>query len=219
MKMRVLLFILVLVFTVSAQDHFAEATRLASKGNYTQALQSFRSAQKVAKDADAAARVHYNIGVCLYQLDRSAEAVTELTAAIDLKGGQYQKAWYALGMAQARLEKTDEAKNALIKATELNKKDAEAWFDLGLLQIGDKDLAAARLSFENAVKFGSINAADAHNNLGVVHALEGNITAAIREFEISGSEEAIGNLKYCRENKGQVATLVGAGLVPAHGRK
>lgn len=208
MKMRVLLFILVLVFTVSAQDRFAEATRLASKGDYTQALQSFRSAQMSSKDAEAAARIHYNIGVCLYQLDRSAEAVTELTAAIDLKGGQYQKAWYALGMAQARLEKTGEAKNAFVKATELNKKDAEAWFDLGLLQISDIDLAAARLSFENAVKFGSVYVADAHNNLGVIHALEGNVGAAIREFEISGSEEAKGNLKYCREKSATQANLV-----------
>jgi hypothetical protein len=41
----------------------------------------------------------------------------------------------------------------------------------------------------------------------VIHALSGNIAAAIKEFEISGSAEAAGNLKYWRERAGQVANM------------
>ena len=43
--MRTLLFILVLVFSVSAQDHFAEATNFALNGQYEKALSNYRAAQ------------------------------------------------------------------------------------------------------------------------------------------------------------------------------
>jgi Flp pilus assembly protein TadD len=203
--MRVFLFILVLVFTISAQDNFAEATRLASHGEYAKALENYKLAHKDVKNPETAAQIHYNVGVCLYQLDRASEAVAELNEAISLKGGKYQRAWYALGMAEAALDHTAEAKKAFTRAIELNKKDAEAWFDLGLILIVEKDLTAARAAFSKAVEFKSVSIADAHNNIGVIHAINGDLAAAIKEFEISGSAEAAGNLKYCREHSTDVA--------------
>lgn len=203
--MRVFLFILVLVFTISAQDNFAEATRLASNGDYAKALENYKAAQKDAKNPETAAKVHYNIGVCLYRLDRATEAVPELNEAINLKGGKYQRAWYALGMAEAAQDHIAEAKKAFTRALDLDKKDAEAWFDLGLILIREKDFPAAQTAFERAVEFRSVSKADAHNNIGVIHALNGNLAKAIKEFETSGSIEAAGNLKYCREHSGDVA--------------
>ena len=108
-------------------------------------------------------------------------------------------------MAEAALDHTAEAKNAFTKALELDKKDAEAWFDLALVLIAEKNFPGARKAFEKAVEFKSISTADAHNNIGVIHALNGDLAAAIREFEISGSAEAIGNMKYCREHSADVA--------------
>lgn len=198
--MRTLLFILVLVFSVSAQDHFAEGTRLAIEGRYEKALTNYRAAQNNARDAEGAARIHYNIGVCLYQLERAAEAVPELEEAIRLKGDRYQQAWYALGMAQAGLKNTAAARKAFTRAVTMDRKDAEAWFDLGLALLAEKEYPAARDAFQKAVEFRSVNSADAHNNIGVIHALSGDITEAIREFEISGSVEATSNLKLCREH-------------------
>lgn len=211
--MRTLLFILVLVFSVSAQDHFAEGTRLAIEGRYEKALVNYRAARTQAADADASARIHYNIGVCLYQLERVAEAVPELEEAIRLKGDRYQQAWYALGMAQADLKNTAAARKAFTRAVTLDRKDAEAWFDLGLALIAEKEFPAAREAFQKAVEFKSVNTADAHNNIGVIHAVSGDITAAIKEFEISGSAEAAVNLKLCKEH-GQNVTgkLVATGL-------
>jgi tetratricopeptide (TPR) repeat protein len=213
--MRVLLFILVLVFTIPAQDHSADAALMAGKGEYEKALETYRFEQKGVSSGESAARAHYNIGVCLYRLDRPADAVPELTEAIHLRAGGYQRAWYALGMAQTALNHTGEAKEAFTRAVELNGKDAEAWFDLGLTLIETKDFPAARDAFRNAVRFGSVNSADAHNNIGVIHAMSGNITEAVKEFEISGSVEAAGNLKYCREHSGRVAF---AGEAPAPAR-
>lgn len=205
--MRTLLFILVLVFSVSAQDHFAEATNFALNGQYEKALSNYRAAQDQAKDAESAARVHYNIGVCLYRLDRPADAVPELKEAIRLKADSYQQAWYALGMAQAGLKNTAAAREAFTRALALDKKDAEAWFDLGLVLITGKEFPAAREAFQKAVEFRSVNSPDAHNNIGVIHALSGDIAAAIKEFELSGSAEAAGNLKYWREQAEHVANI------------
>jgi tetratricopeptide (TPR) repeat protein len=206
--MRVLLFILVLVFTVSAQDPFSAGTSFAKEGSYAKALGSYRTALENSKGTDSAARAHYNIGVSLYHLGQLEEATAELDKAIDLKGGKYQRAWYALGMAESAAGNNNKAKEAFAKAIRLNKKDAEAWFDLGMVLIFEKDYATARKAFENAVAFDSVNAADAHNNIGVILALNGDIAAAIRKFEISGSAESIGNLKYCREH----ANNINAGL-------
>lgn len=208
--MRVILLILVFVFTISAQDHFADGMRFARNGNYEKALESYRLAEKEAKGTDAAARIHYNMGVCLYQLDRAGEAVPELTEAIRLKNNNYQRAWYALGMAQTALNNTHEAKAAFTRSIELNEKDAEAWFDLGLVLLYDKDYTAARTAFKNAAKFGSINSADAHNNIGVIHALNGDIGSALREFQVSGTSEALANIEYCRgQNTGLAVRVSG----------
>lgn len=196
--MRTLLFILVLVFSASAQDHFTEATRFALEGRYDKALVNYRASQNQIKDADASARVHYNIGVCLYQLERLTEAEPELKEAIRLKADRYQQAWYALGMVHAGLKDTAGAREAFTRAVSLDKKDAEAWFDLGLVLIEEKEFTAARDAFRRSVEFKSVNSPDAHNNIGVIHALNGDIAAAIKEFELSGSAEAAVNLKYCR---------------------
>jgi superkiller protein 3 len=205
--MRTLLFILILVFSASAQDNFTDATRFAIDGQYEKALANYRAAQNETSGADSSARVHYNIGVCLYRLDRGAEAVPELKEAIRLKGDRYQQAWYALGMAQAGLKNTAAAREAFTRAIALDKRDAEAWFDLGLVLIAERELPAAREAFQKAVEFKSVNTADAHNNIGVILAVSGDIAAAIKEFERSGSAEAAGNLKYWREQAGRVANM------------
>src|SRR5258707_10781843 len=72
----------------------------AGKSEFAVALKDFETSQKLA-DADGVnggfpAKVHFNIGVCLYRLDRSREAINELNTAIHLAGGSYEKAYYAL---------------------------------------------------------------------------------------------------------------------------
>ena len=133
--------------------------------------------------------------------------MSELQQALRLKGDRYQQAWYALGMAQAGLKNNAAAREAFTRAIALDKKDAEAWFDLGLVLLDEKEFPAAREAFQKAVEFRSVNSPDAHNNIGVIHAVSGDIAAAIKEFEISGSAEAAGNLKYWREQANRVANM------------
>src|SRR5437763_1159893 len=103
--MRTLSFIFVLIFAggVSAQSNsvrqsFAEGTKLAKSGEFERALSSYLAASKAAKNerlgSDFLARLHYNIGVCEYRLDRPEPAVKELEQAVKLKK-DYSPAFYA----------------------------------------------------------------------------------------------------------------------------
>ncbi len=211
--MRVLFFVFVLSLSAFAQTPFVKKTfeagnNLAQDRQYERAIEKYRAATMFAEtervNDSFLTKIHFNIGVCLYQLKRTDEAVAEYTEAIKLSKREYQKAFYALGMAQKDLRNWREAAAALRDAVNIKKTDGEAWFDLALIYLEAKDFAAARKAFENAVKYKSANAADAHNNLGVIAALENDWISAEQKFQTAllesngKSVEAKGNLQFCK---------------------
>lgn len=211
--MRVLLLVFVLAIPAFAQTPFVsqafEAGNVAAQEKrYENAIEKYRTTAMFAETERLSdsflAKIHFNIGVCLYQLKRADEAVAEYTEAIKLSKREYQKAFYALGMAQKDLENWREAENSLRDALKIEKSDGEAWFDLALIRLERKDFTAAQKAFENAVKYKSASAADAHNNLGVIAAFENDWNSAEREFQTALREsngksvEAQGNLRFCK---------------------
>lgn len=213
--MRILSLFLTVIFAVSVSAQtplvsqiFDEGTRMARAGNYENAIVNYRRAillaeTETARD-DFLAKIHFNIGVCLYNLKQTAEAAEEFTEAIKLSRRSYQKAFYALGMAQSDLKNWRKAADAFREAINLKKKDGEAWFDLGLVLLEEKDFESAEKAFRNAIKFKSIGAADAHNNLGVIYALKKDFPIAESEFKTAliksngKSVEASDNLRFCK---------------------
>jgi tetratricopeptide (TPR) repeat protein len=203
-----------LLTTVAAQEtrlsvrFFDEGTRAAQSEQFEKAIESYQKALLQAKNEetnrDLLVRIHSNIGVCLYQLKRQESAIAEFSEAVRLSKGKYQKAFYALGMANADLENRDAARAAFLQAVKLKKDDGEAWFDLALIFIADKDLTAAEKAFRKSIKYKSVAKAYAHNNLGVIFALQGDLAAAENEFvtalnESNGeSVEARRNLQFCK---------------------
>jgi tetratricopeptide (TPR) repeat protein len=240
--MRVLLFVFILLAAnsvINAQtpgsNTFEAANVDARAGRYTEALEKYRAVLRDAltdpltgvltAETDTAtramlARVHFNIGVCLYQTGRPQEAVAEYEKAAELSGGKYQKVFYAMGMAEVALGRAKEAKAAFYRALELNKNDGEAWFDLGLVLLAQEDekyYDDAVKAFESAVKNGSVNTVDAINNIGVIAALKGDLVTAEKKFQEAlqkgASAEAAGNLKICaRFTRGADSKLI-AGLI------
>ncbi len=214
--MRICLLVLTLIFiltgaafsqTSSDKLVFEKASTHAREGRYMEALEKYRGLLSSVKKAKPAAKVHFNIGVCLYHLEQFENAAAEYQAAITADRA-YQKAFYTLGIAQAASGKTNEAKAAFYEAVRLKKNDGEAWFDLAmvLLAEGDeKNYEAARDAFENAAKNNSINTADAINNIGVIAALNGDLAAAEKKFKaalkMGGSAEAKSNLEVCVQYK------------------
>lgn len=211
--MRVLFLILVFAFSIAAQTTFISQTfdngnTAAREGNYEQAIKQYRAtilrAEAERLNDALLAKIHFNIGVCLYHLQRTNEAVAEYTEATKLSRREYQKAFYALGMAQKDLRNWREAAAALRDAVQIDKTDGEAWFDLALIYLADKNFAAAEKAFANSIKYKSVNAPDAHNNLGVIAALSNDWKSAEKEFETAltksngKSIEAVGNLRLCK---------------------
>ena len=212
--MRSLFFILV-IFAVSAtaqtplvKQIFDRASIAAQSEQFETAIADYQKvlllAEAERQDDDFLARVHYNIGICFYRRRQPTKAVAELTAAVKLSRRNYQKAFYALGMAETELKNWDKAETAFRAALELKKTDGEAWFDLALVYLARKNFEAAETAFRNAIKYKSIAAADAHNNLGVIFALRHDFAFAEKEFETAINQSngksltARNNLQFCR---------------------
>jgi len=211
--MRILSFIFIMVFALSvsaqtAKQAFDEGTQSAQAANYEKALENYRKAIRLSENesigGEFLARIRFNTGVCLYHLKQNEEAVKEFNAAIVLSGGSYQKAFYALGMAETEMKNWRKAIDALRKAVRLKRADGEAWFDLGLALVEEKNFAAAREAFQNSIRYKTVADADAHNNLGVIMALSGDFPSAEKEFETAlaksrgKSVEAQNNLQFCK---------------------
>jgi Flp pilus assembly protein TadD len=213
--MRILSFIFIVIFAVSVsaqkdlvKQMFSEAAKAAQNAEYEKALEKFQKLNQSSKaedfNADFSARIHFNVGVCLYRLGRNSEAVAEFNEAIDLSGGAYQKAFYALGMAETALKNWREAETNFREAVKLKPSDGEAWFDLGLVLLEDENFKAAGEAFQDSIRFKTVAASDAHNNLGVIYALKADFSSAEKEFETALREsngesvEAENNLRFCK---------------------
>jgi len=209
----VLAAVLAFVFSVSAQTtltvrHFEKGTRAAQAKQFEAAIKDYRRAILLSETEktsdDSLARIHFNLGVCFFNLRRTTEAAAEFTEAIKLSRRAYQKAFYALGMAESELKNWRAAETAFREAVRLKKADGEAWFDLGLVLLEREDYDAAETAFQKAIKFESVGATDARNNLGVIFALKGNFPAAVTEFKTALIEsngesiEARNNLEFCK---------------------
>lgn len=213
--MRILSVILSIILTmsVSAQtpsvkQNFDEGTQKAQAGDYENAIGNYEKALLLSEieksEDDILARLHFNLGVCFFHLQRNDKAVEELTEAIRISRGKYQKAFYVIGMANYAMKNWQSAETAFHTAIRLKKDDGEAWFDLALVYLKLKDFGAAEKAFQAAVKYKSIGSADAHNNLGVIFALKDDFVSAEKEFKTAliksngKSIEATNNLQFCK---------------------
>src|SRR5829696_6848553 len=113
--------------TAATQRTFEKAVSSAIEEKFEAALDDFKKSLALAEIEDAGAeyraKIHFNIGVCHYRLKQNAPAIAELEEAIKLARGDYEKAFYALGMAQAELKNWQKAETAFRSALQLNKQN------------------------------------------------------------------------------------------------
>ncbi len=202
-----------MVLSVSAQSlatrqTFEKGIGLASEGKFETALGEFKKSLTLAEiedaESDFRAKIHFNIGVCLYRLKQNEKAVGEFEEAVKLVKGDYEKAFYALGMAQAELKNWQKAEQAFRGAIRLNKRNGEAWFDLAFVYLAQKDYDSAKTAFQRSIELKSVASSVGHNNLGVILAINGDLNSAVREFETalkkSNGKFAVAerNLQFCK---------------------
>jgi tetratricopeptide (TPR) repeat protein len=107
--MRILsfVFLFILAVNISAQttDPFTQGTKQFSAGRFDEALKTYKAALGTAErkyvGKEYLARLHYNIGLCYFHLDRFEAATNEFKSAILLKA-DYVRAHNALGKVESR---------------------------------------------------------------------------------------------------------------------
>lgn len=203
------------VFSVSAQNlrtkqTFENGIKFANKGEFETALAKFQMSLSMAEteqtDDNFRAKIHFNIGVCFYQLKAQTKAVAEFERAIELDAN-YEKSFYALGMAQFELKNLDKSERAFLGAIRVNNQNGETWFDLAFVYLAQENFDAAKTAFQKSIKFKTRSASIGHNNLGVIFAIKGDFNLAIKEFETalkkSDGKFAVAerNLQFCKSYK------------------
>jgi tetratricopeptide (TPR) repeat protein len=196
-----------------------------AKEDYEPALREYRSVPPSAGENYAQAL--YNIGVCYYELWRTAEAIDFYRRALEVRHGRYPRASYALGVALEDQGRAAEAKEAYKQSIIMSHGEyALANFRLGLLVFNDGDFETAATYFKKAIARSGDHLPASHNNLGVMLARQGRLTEARRQFEIALQQtggtfdDAAHNLKLCRSllnapAKDQIAALKLSGTVAA----
>ena len=194
--------------TAATQRTFEKGISLANQGKFETALLDFKKSLTLAEIEDARsdyrAKIHFNIGVCFYRLKQNEKAVSEFEEAVKLAKGDYEKSFYALGMAQAELKNWQAAEKAFRGALRLNKQNGETWFDLAFVYLAQKDYESAKTAFQKSVELKSVASPVGHNNLGVILAIGGDIDSAVKEFETALKKSngkftvAERNLQFCK---------------------
>jgi tetratricopeptide (TPR) repeat protein len=92
-----------------------------------------------------------NVGIILLHKEGASETGTTISAKSLAAPKESRKA-YERGMQAAKKNKLDDASKDFEKAVELYPEHAEAWYELGRLQVEREDVAGARQSFGAALK-------------------------------------------------------------------
>lgn len=214
--MRITVFLIIFLSAATAFGQspqtfelFENGMAVSRLGEHQQALRNFEQALVRATNENAGdkflAKIHYNLGVSRYQLGRLVPAVIDFENAIALANDRYEKASYALGLTLTELGDLTKAERAFLDTLAVNKRNGEAWFDLAFVYLNRKEYVPAEAAFSNAIKFGTVDKAIGHNNLGVLLVIKGDPNAAERHFRnaITASSGtfhgAVMNLEKCRK--------------------
>lgn len=170
-----------------ASELFSRGIAASKSGDHISALRSFKDALEIAEretnDHNFLARTHYNLGVSAYHLGKFDLAITHLEDAIIRSGYNYEKAYYALGMAYAETGDWVSARDAFLYAISINAKNGEAWFDLAYAYLALNDDKMAMKAFERSIRYKTMDMPIAENNLGVLFAKSGDLKNAEKHFK------------------------------------
>ncbi len=163
---------------LNASTYFAHAHLLERQGSYEAAIQQYRKAlelspkftsahnrlgitlNKVARHADASAEfrialqqtpgdanLHNNLGFSLYLEEKYPEAQAELHEALELQP-DFARAHMNLGLVLAQLGRDSDA----LREFTLACSEADAHYNLSVIQAQRRDFASAARSAENALR-------------------------------------------------------------------
>ena len=192
--------------SLRALELFNKGVEASKKGDIEAALAHFTATHAAIEREGATdrffAKVHYDLGVTLYELRRPGEAASHLEKALRFSNRMHPKAEYVMGLVRFDLGDLDAAETAFRRSIALSQNDAEAWYDLAFVHLAANDDENAKRAFAKAAKLGAAGAAASLNNVGVLLAREGKLADAALEFEKAATIDrtgiALANLDKCK---------------------
>jgi tetratricopeptide (TPR) repeat protein len=136
--------------------------------------------QDCVEKSPALARPRSNLGLAMTERGLHAEAIEQLTLAIQIKP-DFFKAHYNLGNAYKDTEEVDKAIKHYSEALRLRPNYAESHNNLGNLRAKQGKTSEAIEHYLQALRI-KPDYADAHNNLGVALAAQGNFKEALQHY-------------------------------------
>jgi tetratricopeptide (TPR) repeat protein len=155
----------------TAIDLVNRGNALYNKGEFAKALILYRKAE--ARGAELGT-ISFNIGNCLYRMDKLPEAAAAFRKTERLTDGQYLPALFNLAAVLFRLEQYGESIAAYRRALKQDPDNASAWLYLADAYTRTRDYVGALQALENA------RALDP-DDLSIVYQLA-ETHAAMREF-------------------------------------
>ncbi|MDJ1170142.1 tetratricopeptide repeat protein [Roseofilum sp. BLCC_M154] len=157
---------------------------LRDQNKLMEAVESYRRALELNPQY---ATAYYNLGNVLRDQNKLTEAVESYRRALELNP-QYATAYYNLGIALRDQNKLTEAVESYRRAIELNPQFASPHIGLGSIFIEQKEFTEAEQAYRRALSLPDQNAIPAsvhtlaHNNLGYILQQQGDLQAAITEY-------------------------------------
>jgi tetratricopeptide (TPR) repeat protein len=112
--------------------------------------------------------VHFQLGRSAYGEKDYVTALNEYQSALDLTGGNYDKALLNMGLVYKAQKKTDQAVAAYRKLLDSDPQYPEAWYNLGLVYLQIQQFREAEQALMSAAKFNK-RYYQAWFNLGVLY--------------------------------------------------
>jgi tetratricopeptide (TPR) repeat protein len=198
-----LVFLLFVSAVAQDQSAIKRGNELFRKEKYELAIKEYQRVSE--RNRDEYARALYNIGVCSYELWRTADAIAFYQRAVELRRGDYPMASFALGVALENEKRLSEAKEAYRLTIQASGGDhGPASYRMGVLSAQEGDVKSAASFFRKANTRPGPHVPASHNNLGVMLALMGKLNEAETEFATAFRltdgkfDDAEHNLKLCR---------------------
>lgn len=144
--------------STEALQVFETAVAESRRGEHIDALDGFKRTlaiiEREAASETFTAKVHFNIGVTLYQLRMLSGSAVHLEKALTYSKQRHAKAHYVLGLIRLETNDVENAEESLKSAVVLDNRNGDAWYDLGRAYLALNETDKARRAFAKAAKNG-----------------------------------------------------------------
>jgi len=163
----------------SADVHMLLGEAFADQGEYGTALEEYHKSLALNPNQ---AQTHFLAGLALLRKGSPAEAAQEFRAALKLNPTDASKK-YHLAFALIELQQKDEALILLQQVIQQDPKYADAYYEVGKLQLEKGDIRAAVFSFETGIKL-SPDSDYIHYQLAMAYRRDSRSEDAEREIKL-----------------------------------